>query len=153
MRIDNVLPQYFQMSQPALPIRQPEYTEPARADGFNSPAAIVEISPQAFEALAASMECETCDSRRYVDQSDDPSVSFQSPTHISPGQSAAMVLAHEREHVSNEQARADREGSTVVSQTITLQVSNCPECNRTYVSGGETRTVTVSDGNEGQEAT
>jgi len=157
MQIGNVSPLSFYAPQITAPVRQPVFTEPIvadpnRANGFNSPAAIVEISPQAFEALAASTQCETCDSRTYVDQSDDSSVSFQTPTHISPGQSAAMVLSHEREHVASEQARADREGSTVVSQTITLQMSSCPECNRMYVSGGETRTVTLSDSNEGQGA-
>jgi hypothetical protein len=152
MRIDNALPSYFHMPQTVVPARQVMFTEPAgneRTAWFNSPAASVEISPQ---ALAAHTQCETCDSRRYVDQSDDPSVSFQTPTHISPGQSAAMVLAHEREHVSSEQARADREGREVISQTISLQVSNCPECNRMYVSGGSTRTLTVSNsGNQEAE--
>jgi hypothetical protein len=148
MRIDNAVPSYFYTPQTVAPLRQPVFTEPVgneRALWYDSPAASVEISQQ---ALAAQTQCETCDSRRYVDQSDDPSVSFQTPTHISPGQSAALVLAHEREHVANEQARADQEGSTVVSQTISLSVSNCPECNRMYVSGGSTRTVTVSDSDQ-----
>ena len=145
-----MLPIYF-YTPPTAPTREPVFTNPVHAGGgLNGPAAIVEISPQGFEALAAQMECETCASRRYVDQSDDSSVSFQTPTHISPGQSAALVLAHEREHVANEQARADQEGSRVVSQNIRLHVSSCPECNRTYVSGGETRTVTVNDGNDGR---
>jgi hypothetical protein len=147
MRIENALPSFFYTPQITQPVRQPVFNEPAQIGGFNSPAASVELSPQ---ALAANMECETCNSRRYVDQSDDSSVSFQTPTHISPGQSASLVMAHEREHVANEQARADREGNIVVSQTVSLQVSNCPECNRMYVSGGSTRTITVSDNNDNQ---
>ena len=147
MRVENVLPSYFYNPQIAVPARQPMPMEPVtgiQAGGFDSPAASVEISQQAM--MAAYTQCETCDSRRYVDQSDDPSVSFQTPTHISPGASASMVMAHEREHVANEQARADREGNKVVSQSVTLQTAICPECNRSYVSGGTTRTITKSDG-------
>jgi len=145
MRIDNAMRFFYQ--PPVAQIQQPVINAPADTDRFISPAATVELSPQ---ALAAQMECETCDNRRYVDQSDDPSVSFQTPTHISPGQSAAVVLAHEREHVVNEQARADRKGNRVVSQTVTLQMANCPECNRMYVSGGTTRTITVNDSGNDQ---
>ena len=118
----------------------------------------MDISPQGWAAYAQSKtqparegqktnpttnptECKTCQSRRYVDVSDDPSVSFQSPTYISPGQAAASVSAHEGEHVSNEKAKADQEGREIVSQTVTLKTSICPECKRVYVSGGETRTV------------
>jgi hypothetical protein len=95
--------------------------------------------------------CETCRNRTYQDVSDDPSVSFQTPTRIGPGQAAALVMAHEREHVSNEQAEADREGRRVISQSITLETSICPECGRVYVSGGVTRTVTAED-NSSNEA-
>ena len=149
MRIENVLPSYFYNPQIAMPFRQPMPVEPANGIqpvGFNVPAASVEISEQA--KMAAATHCETCASRRYVDQSDDPSVSFQTPTHISPGASASMVMAHEREHVTNEQAKADREGREVVSQSVSLQTAICPECSRVYVSGGTTRTITKSD-NEG----
>ena len=86
-------------------------------------------------------ECKTCASRTYKDVSNDPSVSFQTPTRISPGQSAAAVASHESEHVSNEQAKAEKEGREIISQTVTLKTSICPECKKVYVSGGETRTV------------
>ena len=151
MRIDNISPSYFYNPQVTMPVRQP--MEPAngmQTGGLNGPAASVEISPQAM--AAANTRCGTCESRRYVDQSDDPSVSFQTPTHISPGASAAAVMSHEREHVANEQARADREGRRVVSQSISLDVSTCPECKRMYVSGGTTRTTTVSDSDNDQAA-
>ena len=148
MRIDNALPLYF-YTPPTAPVRQPVFTMPVQPSGFSDPAATVNISPA---ALAAYLECETCASRRYVDQSDDSSVSFQTPTYISPEQSAALVMSHEREHVANEQARADQEGNIVISQTIALHVSTCPECNRMYVSGGTTRTVTASDSDDNQPA-
>ena len=117
---------------------------------FGYPGVTVDISPEAF-AAARSMgvenptECRTCAERRYQDVSDDSSVSFQSPTHISPGQSASAVAAHEAEHVSNEQARADREGRRIISQSVTLSTSICPECKTVYVSGGQTRTISAGE--------
>ena len=54
-------------------------------------------------------------------------------------------MSHEREHVSNEQAKAQRDDRRVVSQTVTLSMSTCPECGRVYISGGVTRTVTAKD--------
>lgn len=87
-------------------------------------------------------ECQTCKNRKYQDGSDDPSVSFQTPTEIDPKAAASIVRSHEQEHVSHEQAKADREGRKVVSQTVTLHTAICPECGRVYISGGTTRTVT-----------
>ena len=87
-------------------------------------------------------ECKTCAARRYKDQSNDPSVSFQTPTHISPGQSAGAVMSHEMEHVRNEDAKAKREDREVIRSSVTLQYAVCPECGRAYVAGGETTTVT-----------
>jgi predicted Zn-ribbon and HTH transcriptional regulator len=94
-------------------------------------------------------ECKTCASRKYKDASNDPSVSFQSATHISPGQSAASVSAHESEHVSNEQVKADKDNREIISQTVTLKTSICPECKRVYVAGGETRTISKQKNEEG----
>ena len=98
----------------------------------------------ALEALEPQGSCYTCENRKYVDRSDDASVSFQTPTNISPGMAAAAVASHENEHVRNEQARADREGREIVSQTVTLTYDTCPECGRHYVSGGTTKTTSVS---------
>ena len=89
-------------------------------------------------------ECQTCKNRKYQDSSNDPSVSMQAPTRLSPGQAAGAVAAHEGQHVAHEQARAEREDRQVVSQTVTINTSICPECGRVYVSGGVTRTVTAS---------
>jgi len=94
-------------------------------------------------------ECQTCASRRYMDRSDDGSVSFQSPTHISPQQSHAAVSSHEQEHVTNENARAQKENREVISSSVSIHYATCPECGVRYAAGGETRTVTKSkDGNE-----
>ena len=98
----------------------------------------------AQEALEAG-ECETCESRKYQDGSDDMGVSFQTPTNIKPEQAASAVRGHEMEHVYREQAKADREGRKVVSQNVTMHTEICPECGKSYVSGGTTRTVTKAD--------
>ncbi len=89
--------------------------------------------------------CQTCKERKYQDQSNDPGVSFKAPTHIAAGSSAAAVMSHEQEHVSNEKASASSEGRKIVSQTVVLHNAVCPECHKPYVSGGETTTVTASD--------
>lgn len=89
--------------------------------------------------------CETCEKRKYQDGSDDPSVSFQTPTQIDPNTAAATVRGHEMEHVFHEQARAEREDRKVVSQSVMLHTGICPECGKVYISGGTTRTVTKAD--------
>ena len=89
-------------------------------------------------------ECKTCESRRYVDRSDDSSVSYQTPTKISASMAAAAVASHEQEHVRNERSAADRNDREIVNQTVTLTYDCCPECGKHYVSGGTTRTISVS---------
>ena len=98
----------------------------------------------AQEALEEG-ECQTCESRKYQDGSDDMGVSFQTPTNIKPEQAASAVRGHEMEHVYREQAKAGREGRKVVSQNVTIHTEICPECGKSYVSGGTTRTVTKAD--------
>jgi len=87
--------------------------------------------------------CKTCQSRRYQDVSNDPGVSFKSPTVVSPQAAPALVRAHEGEHVRREQVRAEGEDRRVVYQYVQLQTSICPECGRVYVSGGKTVTATA----------
>ncbi len=87
-------------------------------------------------------ECQTCENRRYQDGSDDPGVSFKSATKISPEAAASAVRGHEMEHVYRNQAKAAREGKEVVSQSVRIKSAICPECGKSYVAGGETRTVT-----------
>ncbi|WP_297200502.1 hypothetical protein [uncultured Flavonifractor sp.] len=89
-------------------------------------------------------ECQTCKERKYQDGSNDPGVSFKTPTNIAPEQAAAAVRGHEQEHVVREQAKAQRENREVVSQSVTYHTAICPECGKTYVSGGTTRTTTRS---------
>ena len=84
-------------------------------------------------------ECETCKSHRYQDGSDE-NVSFKSPAHISPEASASVVRGHEQEHVSNAYTKAAQKNGRVLSATVSLETSVCPDCGRSYVSGGVTRT-------------
>jgi len=102
------------------------------------------VNNSLLEALEPQGSCYTCENRKYVDQSNDASVSFQTPTNISPNMAAAAVASHENEHVRNEQARAHRDGREIINQTVTLTYDCCPECGRNYVSGGTTRTTSVS---------
>lgn len=84
-------------------------------------------------------ECETCKERKYQDGSDEM-VSFKSAAHISPEASAARVRAHEQEHVSNAYKKAAQGNGEVLQASVSLKTAICPECGRTYVSGGETTT-------------
>lgn len=93
-------------------------------------------------------ECQTCKNRRYQDQSNDSGVSYQTPTKISPDRAAAAVRSHEQEHVTREQAKANREGREVVSQSVVIKTAICPECGRVYISGGTTTTVTRAKGDD-----
>lgn len=84
-------------------------------------------------------ECQTCKNRKYQDGSDEM-VSFKSATHLSPENAASAVRAHEQEHVSNAYAKASNGNGKVISASVSIHTSVCPECGRTYVSGGTTRT-------------
>lgn len=85
-------------------------------------------------------ECETCKKRKYMDGSDEM-VSYKTPTHIDPSESASKVSAHENEHVSNAYQKAEKNNGKVLSVTVSMHTAVCPECGRTYVSGGETRST------------
>ena len=156
MRIANPLPSLYAQN-PAPPRNFNPVQQPQQQPDKGRPGVVVDISPEGWAAYYRGAErkaeriktadnpteCKTCSSRKYADVSNDPSVSFQTPTHISPGQAAAVVASHESEHVSNEQAKAEQEGREIVSQTVTLRTSICPECKRVYISGGTTYTISV----------
>ncbi len=84
-------------------------------------------------------ECDTCKNRKYQDGSDEM-VSFKSAAHISPGAAASAVRSHEQEHVSNAYKDAAQNNGKVVSANVSIHTSVCPECGRSYVSGGTTST-------------
>ena len=85
-------------------------------------------------------ECQTCKNRKYKDGSDEM-VSFKTPGRISAEESYSKVMAHEQEHVSNAISEGSKPGKQLLSATVTLRMAVCPECGRSYVSGGTTNTV------------
>ncbi len=97
-------------------------------------------------------ECQTCKNRRYQDGSNDPGVSFKSPTKMSPSQAASAVAGHEREHVSRNNSKAAQEGREVIDSSVRIFTDVCPECGKTYVSGGETKTTTKKKETQAQFA-
>ena len=85
-------------------------------------------------------KCETCENRKYVDGSDESDVSFKTPGHIDPSAAAATVSAHERMHVANAIQEGSKKDAKLLSVSVQLHTAICPECGKTYVSGGTTRT-------------
>lgn len=97
------------------------------------------IEEAAKTSPTGKTECQTCKNRRYQDGSDEM-VSFKSPAHISPEAAPAAVRAHEGEHVSNAYKKAAREDGQVLQASVAIHTAICPECGRSYVSGGTTTT-------------
>ena len=95
---------------------------------------------------SSPQECETCKNRKYQDGSNE-NVSFKAATHISPNAAGSAVRAHEGEHVSNAYTKAAQDNGKVVNASVSIHTSICPECGRTYVSGGTTNT-TIKYSNE-----
>lgn len=86
-------------------------------------------------------DCETCKTRKYQDGSDESNVSFKSAAHISPQAAGAAVRAHENEHVTNAYNKASKNDGKVLSASVSIHTAICPECGRSYVSGGTTNTM------------
>jgi ribosomal protein L31 len=104
---------------------------------------VANINPVGSDNISVSetrpAECQTCKGRKYVDASNDGNVSFQTPTHVSPESSHAMVSAHEQEHVTKAYSTASQKEGRVVYASVSLKMSVCPECHTPYVAGGVTR--------------
>ena len=123
--------------------------------GYSNPANVSQISseddtnkiiknPNASKVKAAGREsspaeCETCATRKYQDGSDE-NVSFKTAQHISPQAAASRVRAHEQEHVNNAYTKAAKNNGKVISANVAIKTAICPECGRSYVSGGTTTT-------------
>jgi hypothetical protein len=90
-------------------------------------------------AKSSPAECETCKNRKYQDGSDEM-VSFKAAAHISPEAAGAAVRGHEQEHVSNAYKKASVNNGEVLQASVSIQTAVCPECGRSYVSGGTTST-------------
>ena len=122
-------------------LEKPSQNLPSKEEGLNLDALKKIYGEKTLKKIGV-IDCKTCAERTYVDGSDDPGVSFKTPGKIAPEVSASVVLSHELEHVSNEQAKAQAEDREVVSQSVTLHASICPECGKSYIAGGVTKTVT-----------
>ena len=124
--------------------------QPGESDGANAEGLGIQgvNSSESPAEVMNEAKCETCEKRKYQDGSDDPGVSYKTPTTISADNAAAAVRGHEQEHVVRERAKAEQEDRKVVSQSVTLHTDICPECGRVYISGGTTRTVTMGDNSD-----
>ena len=109
-----------------------------RAEG-KSEALANNITSERSAKRAGIIECETCANRKYQDGSDEQ-VSFKSAAHISPEAAAARVRGHEQEHVNNAYDKAEKSDGKVLQASVSIHTAICPECGRTYVSGGTTQT-------------
>jgi len=125
-------------------IQYPEESQPEIKADAEAAQTDAKAGVEAVQDAAEEGRCETCEKRKYQDGSDDPGVSFKTPSHIAPEQAAAAVRGHEMEHVVRESAKAEREEREVVSQSVTIHTDICPECGKVYVSGGTTRTTTAA---------
>jgi len=143
------MPQNMPDSSPVIPSVMPAQ----QGQGliyFSPDGDTAEISHRGLlEALEPQGTCYTCENRRYVDKSDDASVSYQTPTKLSANMAGMAVAAHEQEHVRNEQANTQQDDREIISQSVTLHYDTCPECGKLYVSGGTTRTTSMEKSDSG----
>ncbi len=107
-----------------------------RAEVIKNPGESTKVAPGRKSSPA---ECQTCKERKYQDGSNE-NVSFKSAQHISPEAAGARVRAHEAEHVANAYSKAQQNGGKVINASVAIHTAICPECGRTYVSGGTTTT-------------
>lgn len=109
---------------------------PKTTQGVNTELA---VNDKKVEKTDPGNKCQTCANRKYQDGSDE-NVSFKSATNIAPEAAASAVRGHEQEHVANAYDKAAQKNGKVISATVQIHTSICPECGKTYVSGGTTRT-------------
>lgn len=119
--------------------------QPTMAASAGKPAGISNITnPEEIKKpgrASSPEECQTCKERKYQDGSNEGNVSFKAASHISPQAAPSLVRAHESEHVKNAYAKAEQKNGKVINASVSLHTSICPECGRTYVSGGTTNTT------------
>jgi len=125
----------FKTNPPFSDMEVPGTDAPAEEE-FNLPG-----DGKPAEGVEEDHECETCENRTYVDGSNENDVSFKTPGRIAPEAAASRVMAHEYEHVRNAYQEDKEEGKELVNVSVSLKTAICPECGKTYVAGGETRTT------------
>ena len=119
----------------------PAIGEPAKVQGVEGATSISETGEKKVDKTDPNYKCQTCANRKYQDGSNEHNVSFKSAAKIAPEAAASAVRSHEQEHVKNAYAKAEQNNGKVVSATVAIHTSICPECGRTYVSGGTTKTA------------
>ena len=80
----------------------------------------------------------------YKDISNDPGVSFTYTTSLTGPQSFIAVPAHEAEHVRRRVSEAVFNGERVMV-LVSYKVRYDPETGQSYMAGGTTRTIKISD--------
>lgn len=125
--------QYANSAQTGVPPMEAQNEKPRVIENAG------ETTKKSAGRRSSPAECETCKHRQYVDGSNE-NVSFKSPTHVSPTSAGAAVRAHEQEHVANAYSKAAEKNGKVISAVVSIHTGVCPECGRTYVSGGTTNT-------------
>ncbi len=130
-------PEVFSNAQTVRVGRNPEET---RLEVDNAAKTMESPATERMRKRLGIEKCETCENRMYVDGSNESNVSFKAPGHIDPNAAPYKVMAHEREHVANAIREGNKPNAKLISASVTLHTSICPECGRTYVSGGLTRT-------------
>ena len=155
--VDDV-PEVFSNDEVDRVVRTPEEMQADRRDAFEvmnsltprnaenlNPALEFKTNPpfagMELPGTEEDQECETCENRTYVDGSNESDVSFKTAGHIAPEAAASTVRAHEYEHVRNAYQEDSKEGKELVSVSVSLKTAICPECGKTYVAGGKTRTL------------
>ena len=116
-------------------------TNSAESPSFSPLSAEKEVGQSRTGKAESKGECQTCKERKYIDGSNEGNVSFKAPGHIAPEASAGVVMSHEKEHVANAKREGNKPGNELISATVSLKTAICPECGRSYVAGGTTRTL------------
>lgn len=143
--IPGLYPNYFSYTTPVNPsARASEDTTSPSAVSPSEKADEYSTDPDKVKKpgkRSSPEDCDTCANRKYQDGSDEGNVSFKTASHISPESAGAKVRAHEGEHVSNAYKKAAQKDGKVLNASVSIHTSVCPECGRTYVSGGVTHTM------------
>ena len=105
------------------------------------------VNGKSVDKTDPGYKCQTCANRKYQDGSNEHDVSFKSAAKVAPEAAASAVRSHEQMHVNNAYQKAEQDNGKVISANVTIHTSICPECGKTYVSGGTTRTM-IKYGNE-----
>ena len=129
----------YQAYQPYQPIQAPH--SPSESEQTGQVFGIKNSNDsQKAEKIPEKTECQTCANRKYMDGSNEADVSFKSASHVAPEAAASAVRSHEMMHVANAYQKAEEGNGKVISANVAIHTSICPECGRTYVSGGTTTT-------------